>query len=459
MILRNLFCGLCCILNVSGILAQGPAGRLGESPPMGWNSFDAYGVYCHEKVAFDNLKAMRDRLKLYGYLYFVIDNGWFGEYKLEPNTLFSVERHASDVHINEYGLFEPSNTYFPNGFGALIDSCHAYGLKFGLHLMRGIPRKAVKLNTPIEGTRYRATDIADTVQVCTWCSYNYGVNMDKKGAQEYYNSLIQHLADWGVDFIKYDDIVPYPQEARAVIRAVKNCRRPIVLSLSPGDRVEMEDLPILQGADMLRVTADIWDTQAGIDLAFNAWRHWQGQTANGCWMDMDMIPFGELQLMSPPRHNGGPMRDCALAGRGTTRQSELSRDQMYTFITQRALAASPLFLGGSMVTLDTFSFGLLTNSDMLACNQYGVMGKLVHEQEGWEVWKVVERNGDSGWIGVFNRKGHPLNLSLKPEDLGLESGRKYFLWNVWNAREMVRLDEEVGVPAHGVLFVRYEGIK
>ncbi|MQY80081.1 MAG: hypothetical protein GH151_12960 [Bacteroidetes bacterium] len=165
------------------------------APPMGWNSFDSYGVYLHEEVALANIEEMAKTYLPYGYEYFIVDNGWYGEYKLIPGTKYADEKHASDVRLNEYGLVQPSITYFPSGLKPLIERAHSLGLKFGLHLMRGIPRKAVQLNLPIKGTKYRAKDIADTSSICKWCHYNYGVDMDKPGAQEYYNSLINQLAD------------------------------------------------------------------------------------------------------------------------------------------------------------------------------------------------------------------------------------------------------------------------
>lgn len=128
-------------------------------PPMGWNSFDSYGVYLHEKAAFANVEAMARKLKPAGYEYFVVDNGWFGEYHLREGTLYPNEKHASDVRIDEYGLLQPSETYFPNGLKPLIDRTHALGLKFGIHLMRGIPRKACKQNTPIKGMSFFAGDV------------------------------------------------------------------------------------------------------------------------------------------------------------------------------------------------------------------------------------------------------------------------------------------------------------
>lgn len=169
-----------------------------QTPPMGWNSFDSYGVYLHEKAALENLEAFAVKLKPHGYEYFVIDAGWFGEFKLQEGTIYAAEKHASKMKFNEFGLLQPSDTYSPNGFKPIIDRCHQLGLKFGLHLMRGIPRAAVKDNVPIKGTEYFARDIADTTSICRWNHQNYGVDMSKPGAQEFYNSLINQMAEWGL---------------------------------------------------------------------------------------------------------------------------------------------------------------------------------------------------------------------------------------------------------------------
>lgn len=252
--------------------------ELATTPPMGWNSYDSYGVYLHEKVAFANLEAMAAKLKPHGYEYFVIDNGWFGEYTLQPGTLFPAEKHAHDVNLNEYGQFQPSKIYFPNGFKPLVDRCHALGLKFGVHLMRGIPRKAYELNLPIRGTTHTALDIANTdpKENCKWCTYCYGVDMSKPGTQEWYDGLIQHAVDLGVDFIKYDDIVPHPDEVEAVVKAIRKTGKPVVLSLSPGGDVDPNAINTFKRANMLRVTHDVWDDQRYIDECFTAWRKWQG---------------------------------------------------------------------------------------------------------------------------------------------------------------------------------------
>lgn len=438
---------------------------LAPTPPMGWNSFDSYGVYLHEKAALANLELMAGKLKSYGYQYFVIDNGWFGEYKLQPGTIYAAEKHAHDVNINEYGHFLPSKVYFPNGLGAIVERCHQLGLKFGVHLMRGIPRKAYDLNLPIKGTSHTARDIANTDPRanCKWCTYNYGVDMSKPGAQAWYDGLIRHIADMGVDFIKYDDIVPYPEEVEAVAKAIRKSGRPIVLSLSPGGSVDPNAIESFRRANMLRVTNDIWDEQSGIDQCFEAWRKWQGKERPGFWIDMDMIPFGQLQLMSPRGRQEDPMKkgDIALAGKGTRRWCQLDEAQKRMFITLRALAASPLMIGGDLPSMDEYSLTLLTNQDMLACNQNGVMGQLISDEMSVEVWRAFTKNSqDAGWAGVFNRSDDTRTVVISPALLGLKRANRIKVWNVWEAKSLTLTATEpcyVTIQPHDVVFLRFGG--
>jgi alpha-galactosidase len=456
---RNLTCVF--VFGAVSIFAMGnrSAERLAPTPPMGWNSFDSYGVYLHEEAAYANLEAMAEKLKPHGYEFFVIDNGWFGEYALQEGTIYPAEKHAHDIRINEYGHFQPSEVYFPNGLKPIADRAHELGLKFGVHLMRGIPRKAYEQNLPIKGTKYTARDIANTdpKENCTWCTYCYGVDMTKPGAQEWYDGLIQHMADMGVDLIKYDDIVPHPDEVEAVAKAIAKTGKPIVLSLSPGGDVDPNALELFRKGNMLRVTKDVWDEQHYIDECFTAWRKWQGKEQPGFWIDMDMIPFGQLQLMSPPSKDAKktPMDkgDIALAGKGVMRQCMLTKPQMKTFITMRALAASPLMMGGDLPTLDDFSLSLITDPEMLACNQNGVMGSLMLEADGLETWKVDKRGTtDEGWIGVFNRTADKTEFVITPERLGLD-GSGYTLTEVWSD-DVKPFGRTIKLNPHGVLFVK-----
>ena len=432
---------------------------LAQTPPMGWNSFDSYGVYLHEQAALANLEAMAEKLLPYGYEYFVIDNGWFGEYTLQEGSIFPAEKHAHDIRIDEYGYFLPSEVYFPNGLKPIVERCHDLGLKFGVHLMRGIPRKAYEMNLPIKGTRYTARDIADTNpdENCKWCHYCYAVDMSKPGAQEWYDGLIEHVASIGVDMIKYDDIVAHPDEVEAVAKAIDKTDRPILLSLSPGNTVDPDAIDFFRMSNMVRVTPDVWDEQKYIDLCFEAWRKWQGKEQPGFWIDMDMIPFGQLQLMSPPssdvKKTVMDKGDIALAGKGVNRICQLSRDQMETFITIRAMAASPLMMGGDLPSLDMFSLSLITDVDMLACNQNGVMGSLIYAKDDIEVWKT-EKKGSAqvAWVAIFNRSEVVKPIVLSAAKLGLKEISSIRLRNIWKKAKL-DLNELVKIPINGVIFI------
>lgn len=443
--------------------AENASAGLAPKPPMGWNSYDSYGVYISGDQALANLEAMAEKLKPYGYEYFVLDAGWSVEYPLIPGTQFTAVKHATAVNLDKFGRNLPSHVYFPKGFEPITKRVKELGLKFGVHMMRGIPKQAVEQNLPIKGTPYHARDIANTDPKanCPWCPVNYAVDMTKPGAQEYYDSLLQHLADMGVDFIKYDDIVPHPDEVNAVTKALKKTGRPILLSLSPGGNVDPNALNTFMNANMLRVTHDIWDDEKGINQCFEAWRKWTGKERPGFWIDMDMIPFGKLATMNPTPLQGGANGDVRHSGKGYIRWSALSADQMRTFITMRALSASPLMVGGDLPTLDPFSMQLLTNADMLACNQNGVMGHLIYEKDGVEIWSTPEQgsNGKKGWIGVFNRNWQDAQLTLTPDLLKVDVNSNLIrdIWNgsrVWKLKGKEKLP--VSVPASGVLFLRFD---
>jgi alpha-galactosidase len=214
---------------------------------------------------------------------------------------------------------------------------------------------------------------------------------------------------------------------------------------------------------MLRVTNDIWDEQSGIDQCFEAWRKWQGKERPGFWIDMDMIPFGQLQLMSPRGWQEDPMKkgDIALAGKGTRRWCQLDEAQKRMFITLRALAASPLMIGGDLPSMDEYSLTLLTNQDMLACNQNGVMGQLISDEMSVEVWRAFTKNSqDAGWAGVFNRSDDTRTVVISPALLGLKRANRIKVWNVWEAKSLTLTATEpcyVTIQPHDVVFLRFGG--
>ena len=435
-----------------------------EYPPAGWNSFDSFGGYLHEQAAFEQLAALDKNLAPHGYEYFVVDIGWYGEYEFKSGTILPSPKtkHALDINLDEFGRPLPSKCYWPNGLAGLIEAVHEKGLKFGIHMMRGIPRKAVEQKLPVMGTGYTADEIANTESTCKWCHYNYGINMDHPGGQAYYDSVVGLLAEWGVDFIKYDDITGFPDEVDAVSVAIQKSGRGMVLSLSPGGDSRPEMAATYRRSDMLRITKDIWDDQESIRRSFNAWLFWSVYSEPGFWIDLDMIPFGELQTMSPqPDEDDVPDgKDPLLCGKGWNRSCELSLNHKRSFITQRAMACSPLFLGGDMTTLPQGDLELLIHPRMLACNRNGICGKLIYMAGDSQVWQVVNRtNRGAGWLAAFNRNPAHGNETIQLTHNALPLSPKTRLHDVWNDTSLGTLGEApvLTIGSDAVVFIEYEG--
>lgn len=434
--------------------------KIAQKAPLGWNSFDSYSIFIHEDDAQANLDVFIQKLKPAGYEYFVIDAGWYILKEREYTPADLAIKEAQDLCIDEWGHLQPSPSFFPSGIDKIIQKCHGAGIKFGIHMMRGIPRKSVKRNTPIKGTQFHARDIANTNDTCLWCSDNYGIDMSKPGAQEFYDSFIQQFADWGVDFIKADDIVPFPDEIDAVVKAIEKCGRPMVLSLSPGGKVDPAHIDVFTKANMLRVTHDIWDNQIGIDQAFTAWKKWTGKSKPGFWIDLDMLPLGQLQMVFPkPENTSGAFdKKEALKGEGYNRWCQLTQAQQETFVTMRALAASPLFMGGDLPSLPDETLQLITNSWMLQCQQNGLMGNLVFVENDFEIWHAPETNqANRGWFAVFNRKPEKRDFRLQSKHINSASGGKTIkCHDIWRDEDLnLTTEESIDCAPNGCRFFYY----
>jgi hypothetical protein len=259
----------------------------------------------------------------------------------------------------------------------------------------------------------------------------YGVDMRRPGAQAYYDSVFRLFAEWGVDFIKVDDVIHKPLEIEAVADAIERCGRDIVLSLSPGRAMDPQLLPTYRRANLFRITGDVWDRQADIDKSFERWEVVQDLDLGGLWPDLDMIPFGELMVWNP----ADAREECLqLAGHGVARTDQFTPAQRRTFITQRALAASPLFMGGELTLSDDAVFELITHPRMLACNANGVVGRLVHRGDGIDVWLAAHRGRpEVAWVGIFNRTALPCRREINLRAAGLDQNAEP-LWSIWENR-------------------------
>lgn len=290
------------LLLLAGSVAAADFHDWAPTPPMGWNSWDAFGTTVTEAQILQQAEVMATKLKPHGWHYLTVDIQWY-----QPTSQGHSYEVGAQLTMDGYGRLQPAPEKFPSaagghGFKPLADQVHALGLKFGIHMMRGIPRQAVDRNTPVLGTQYRAADIANRDSTSTWNPDMYGVDMTKPGAQAYYDSLMQQLADWGVDFVKVDDLArPYHQaEVEAIRTAIDKTGRPIVLSISPGETPLAAGPHVSTHANMWRVSDDFWDQWPLLLDQFKRLHDWTPYRIPGAWPDADMLPLGLVEFGRPP---------------------------------------------------------------------------------------------------------------------------------------------------------------
>jgi len=379
------------------------------TPPMGWNSWDCFGPSVVESEVKANADYMATNLKKYGWEYIVVDIRWYVDN--QTTGTYNAYDHSTFVY-DSYGRYMPSVTRFPSaangsGFKPLADYVHSKGLKFGIHIMRGVPKEAVKNKLPIKGTNGKtAADIYSTASQCTWLQDNYTILAANEGAQEYYNSIFELYASWGVDFVKIDDLSrPYHQDEINLIRkAIDHCGRPIVLSMSPGETPVDKMEHVKSHANMWRTVDDFWDNWSQLTYQFAVCDRWAPYIAPGTWPDADMLPLGHIAIRGE---------------RGVDRQTNFTQDEQYTLMTLWTIFKSPLMFGGNLPDNDTFTNSLITNEEVLYMHKNSVNNKQWFNQNNQIAWTAEDpKNGDQ-FLALFN-KGDDGFVSAK--DLLFRSG-------------------------------------
>jgi alpha-galactosidase len=367
-----------------------------RTPPMGWNSWDAFGTTITEAQAKAQADAMAERLLPYGWRVLTVDIQWY-----EPGAAGHSYRPDAPLVMDGWGRLLPAPNRFPSaanggGFKPLADYVHAKGLQLGIHLMRGIPRLAVEQNLPVKGTSVHAAEIADTSSTCAWNPDMYGVDMTRPGAQAYYDSVFEQIASWGVDFVKVDDISrPYLDnipEIEAIRRAIDRTGRPMVLSLSPGETAIEAAEHVVSHANMWRISDDFWDSWPALLEQFARLARWSPYCGPGHWPDADMLPLGVLEM-----------------GRRTTR---LAPEEQRTLLTLWSIARSPLIFGGDMTRMDPATLELLTNPEVIAVDQHSRDSRRLFDRDGLVAWVADVPGSEDRYLALFNtRDRFPLDLS------------------------------------------------
>lgn len=405
--------------------AKGEFKTWAETPPMGWNSWDCYGPTVEEHEVKANADYMAEHLKDYGWEYIVVDIRWF----VENDKAGGYNQTDPRYVIDEYGRYQPAVNRFPSaadgkGFRELADYVHGKGLKFGIHIMRGIPKVAVENKLPILGTDgITADQVYSTELQCPWLRDNYTIVADKPGAQEYYNSIMNMYAGWGVDFIKIDDLSrPYHQAEIELIRnAIDNCGRPIVLSTSPGATPISAADHVKEHANMWRMVDDVWDTWHHFYHLIKVCEQWYPYIAPGTWPDCDMIPLGRISIRGE---------------RGEERMTRLTPDEQYSLMTLFTIFKSPLMFGGDLPSNDEFTLSLLTNEEVLKMHRESTGVKQLFQDENKV--GITSENPNTGeiYLALFNisDEEEPLNIGVELSDLGIDGECSAI--NMWSGENL-----------------------
>ncbi len=394
-----------------------------QTPPMGWNSWDCYGSTVEEHEVKANADYMVKNLKKLGWQYIVVDIRWF----VENDKAGGYNQKDPRYVMDQYGRYLPALNRFPSakdaqGFKPLADYIHKKGLKFGIHIMRGIPKKAVEDKLPIKGASgITADQIYTTALQCEWLKDNYTIVADKPGAQQYYDSLFELYAQWGVDFIKIDDLSrPYHEgEINLIRNAIDKCGRKIVLSTSPGETPIQAAPHVTTHANMWRMVDDVWDTWPHITHLMNVAQKWYPYIAPGTWPDCDMIPLGRISLRGE---------------RGEDRMSRLTKDEQYTLITFFNIFKSPLFFGGDLPSNDAFTLSLLTNKAVVKMHSESTAVKQLFQKDAKIAVTSKNPKDSSVYLALFNISDTATeNISVNFSDLGISGSVQ--VSNLWTGEK------------------------
>jgi len=378
--------------------------QLGLTPPMGWNSWNTFTWDINEQLireATDTLVA--EGYKEAGYEYIVIDDCW------------SLKERDKD------GKLVADPIKFPNGMKALADYIHAKGLKFGMY---------------------------SCVGTHTCAGY--------PGSFEHEFQDAELLAEWGVDFLKYDYCFK-PRHIsgellyKRMSLALKNCGRDILFSACNWGEDNVYHWIRESGAHMYRSTVDIQDSWDSIKSLALSQLDKACYTGAYCHNDMDMLVVGMY---------GGSNSDFIGSQIGGCSDVEYK-----THFSLWSLMGSPLMIGSDIRKANEATRDILMNRDLIAINQ-DVEGRgayRIKPEPQWfhadDVFMLVKvlTGGDLA-IGFFNLSDGQREMSLQFWDIGVPyaSGKSLLLYDCWEHKEIGTFKERYApvVPAHDCLIVR-----
>ncbi len=362
------------------------------TPPMGWNSWNVWGLSVSDKKVRDAADAfVSTGLINHGWTYINMDDGW------------------EDIH-DKSGKIIP-NSKFPN-MKEMCNYIHSLGLKAGIYSSPG-PK--------------------------TCGGYEGSYTFEEKDAINY--------AAWGIDYLKYDwcsygGIAPNPTDNqlkypyKEMYRYLRKTGRDIHYSLCQYGMGDVWKWGNEVGGNSWRTTGDIedtWESLSGIGFSQNKCSPY---SAPGRWNDPDMLVVGWVGW-GPRLH-----------------YTKLTPNEQYTHMSLWSLLAAPLLIGCDLTQLDEFTLNLLTNDEVLAINQdaLGKQAVCVWKDDLSQIWFRELADGSKA-IGLFNLTGNPLPLDVRLSELGVSG--KWMMRDVWPQTDLglVQNHFEMKVLPHGARLV------
>jgi hypothetical protein len=406
-------------------------------PFMGWSSWSVqsstrsgYGKNWLTETNIRNAAdAMAAKLRSAGYVHVNIDAGW--------NATMSWS-----FHTDGNGIPNADPARFPSGIAALASYVHGKGLKLGLYGAAGLEPEVYDKNAPILGTNCRARDIAvmPLTRTNKWGSH-WKINYGHPCAQPYINSMVDRFASWGVDFIKIDGVtVDNVADIRAWSTAIDLAGRAMWLTASawPVDRAAGPGLRPY--ANSVRIDSDVecycntvatWTSS--VDNRWQDLPNWLSDVGPNYWPDLDSMPISN--------NKGQGIQDGI---------NDIERQSVMTFWS---MASAPLYVGGDIYFLDDTAVSILTNPEVIAVNQAGVLPQRI---TGGTVQKWRKRLADGSWVvAVYNLGSSTASTTVNWSDIS-SSGTK-------RVRDLVRRADlgtfsngwtASNIPPHGSRLIR-----
>ena len=382
---------------------------------MGWSSwsleatsYPGYGgmnwlTAEHVKEQSDTL---HKTLQKYGYNYINMDSGWHGGF-------------------DEYGRPIWDAKKFPGGISEVAQHVHRNGQKLGIYWIPGISGDIYDKNCPILGTPYHIQDIVAVPEMpANGWGFNRKIDFSKPGAQEYISSIAELFASWGVDFLKFDGVVPGSHHDNTVdtrpdvaawSKALKRTGRKIWFELSW--RLEQNYAAFWrEHANGWRIEGDVesytskltaWD-QIGWRFAMS--HKWANEAGPGKgWNDLDSVIVGNGEM------------------------DGITPDERRTMMTLWAIACSPLYIGDDLTKLDDYGMDLLTNKEVIAVDQAGRPARAL-SLDNMQVWFSKAADG-STVVALFNLDSiNDADITAKWSDIGLKGSVK--VRDLWSHTEL-----------------------